>query len=274
MNDQAMVTYHREGHIGYLTLNRPDKRNAMSLAFWHKLGDVIDEAAVDDDARVVILRGAGKSFCAGLELSPDNELFSHLMSPDGATAANKTKLYHEIRRVQNIHTAFERLPMPTIASIHKHCLGAGLELALCADIRLCSADAVFSLPEAKLAFITDVGGLQRLRRLVGAGRAKEISYRGHRFGTDYAERIGLVNEVYPDKEALDAAALGMAEEIAANAPLAVRGAKDVFLFDEESTMEDSLDYNCARSVMILPSEDINEAVTAYLEGRPGKFKGA
>lgn len=274
MNDQAMVTYHREGHIGYLTLNRPDKRNAMSLAFWYKLGEVVEEAAADDDARVVILRGAGKSFCAGLELSPDNELFSHLLSPEGGTAAGKTKLYREIRKVQNVHTAFERLPMPTIAAIHKHCLGAGLELALCADIRLCSADAVFSLPEAKLAFITDVGGLQRLRRLVGAGRAKEISYRGHRFGADYAERIGLMNEVYPDKEALDAAALAMAEEIAANAPLAVRGAKDVFLYDEEANLEDSLEYNCARSVMILPSEDIGEAVTAHLEGRPGVFKGA
>lgn len=274
MEQKPMVTYHRQGHIGYLTLNRPDKRNAMSVTFWHSLGRAVELAAADDEARVLILRGEGKSFCAGLDLSPENELFAAVMSPEGKSAAMKTKLYHEIRRVQNIHTAFERLPMPTIAAVHGHCLGAGLELAVCADFRYASADALFALPEAKLSFITDVGGLQRLQRLLGTAQAREMAFRGHRFDAQKALQIGLINQILPDKAALDQAVLAVAQEIAANPPLAVRGAKDVFLYDQDVPMEESLAYNCARSVMILPNDDMNEAIAAYLEGRTGDFKGA
>jgi len=271
-DNQALVTYHREDHVGYITLNRPDKRNAMNLALWDAVGAAVVAAGADVEARVIILRGAGKCFCAGLDLSPDNELIAMLTGPAGAT--QKMTFYRTVRRLQGIHQALERLPQPVIAAIHGPCLGAGLELALCADIRVCSSDAVFGLPEAKLAIITDVGGLQRLPRAVGPGHAREIAFRGNRFGAERALAVNLVNDVYPDKDMLDAKVREMALEIAGNPPLAVQGAKECFLFDEGMSSQLAQDYNGARSSMIMPSEDLFEAMSAYLQKRQGAFKGA
>ena len=269
---QELVTYHRDGYVGFITLNRSQKLNALNLAVWYSLDRAIAEAEQDTEARVAIVRGEGRSFCAGLDLSPDNDLIPMITSKPGAS--QKTLFYREVKRIQAVHTRLERLSIPTIAAIHGHCLGAGLELVLCCDIRLCTQDAVMALPEARLAIITDVGGLQRLPRVVGQGHAREIAFRGHRFGSNYARSINLVNETYPDKETLDSKALEMAREIAGNPPLAVQGAKDVFLFNNEVPMDQALDFNAARSSMIMPSEDLLEAMSAHLEKRQGKFKGA
>jgi len=269
---ENLVTYHRENHIGFIILNRPDKRNALNPVVWKALGSAIERAEEDSEARVVLLCGAGKSFCAGLDLSPDNELFS--VAGQAPDAAQKVWFFKEVRKVQDIYTRMERLTRPTIALIHGHCLGAGLELVLCCDIRLCTQDTLFAFPEAKLGFITDVGGLQRLPRVVGKGHAREIAFRGHRFDARHAQAIQLVNEVYPNKEALEGKAREMAGEIAGNPPLAVQGAKEVMCFDEGVSLEESLAYNAARSSMIVPSHDLMEAVAAFIEKRQGQFKGA
>ncbi len=272
MGEAELAVYELKENIGYITLNRPEKRNALNLSHWNAIGEKIDQAAKDKEARVVILRGAGKSFCAGLELSPDNEILSMIMDKPGA--AQKLRFYDEVKHLQDIHNRLESMPQPVIAVIHGHCLGAGLELVLCCDFRLCSADAVFALPEARLAIITDVGGLQRLPRVVGEGHAREISYRAHTFGAEKAKSINLVNEVYPDKDSLDEQALAIAKEIASAPPLAVQGAKDVFLYNRQASLQESLDYNAARSAMIMPSEALMEAVAAFMEKRSGVFKGA
>ena len=271
-DDNKPVTYHRDGNVGILTLNRPDKRNALNLAIWKSLDSAIGLAKEDKESRVVLLRGEGKSFCAGLDLSPENELIPIITGEPNAS--QKVRFYDLVKELQEIHTRLENLSTPSIAVIHGHCLGAGLELALCCDIRLCSSDAIFALPEAKLAIITDVGGLQRLPKVVGRGHAREIAFRGHRFDAQRARSINLVNDVYPDKTTLDDKAMEMAREIASNPPLAVQGAKDVFLYNDEVPMDQALDFNAARSSMIMPSEDIFEAMTAYLQKREGKFKGA
>jgi len=271
-DDNKPVTYHRDGNVGILTLNRPDKRNSLNLAIWKSLDSAIGLAKEDKESRVVLLRGEGKSFCAGLDLSPENELIPIITGEPNAS--QKVRFYDLVKELQEIHTRLEKLSTPSIAVIHGHCLGAGLELALCCDIRLCSSDAIFALPEAKLAIITDVGGLQRLPKVVGRGHAREIAFRGHRFDAQRARSINLVNDVYPDKTTLDDKAMEMAREIASNPPLAVQGAKDVFLYNDEVPMDQALDFNAARSSMIMPSEDIFEAMTAYLQKREGKFKGA
>jgi enoyl-CoA hydratase len=277
MSEQAsspdkLVTYRREGYVGFITLNRSQKRNALNLAVWDAIGEAVAEAAADAEARVFIVRGEGPAFCAGLDLSPDNELIP--MISGSASASQKVKFYRAVKHVQEIHNRLERLTRPTIAAIQGHCLGAGLELALCCDIRLCCEGTQFALPEAVLGLITDVGGLQRLPRVVGPAYAREIAFRGSRFDAAWAKEINLVNHLYPDKETLDARALELAEEIAGNPPLAVQGAKEVFLFDEGEGLDESLDYTAARSSMILPSEDLMEALSAYLQKRKGQFKGA
>ncbi|MGO9122532.1 MAG: enoyl-CoA hydratase-related protein [Desulfomonilaceae bacterium] len=269
---EALVTYELRGHIGFITLNRPGKLNAMNSALWEALGEATKAAEQDSEARVILLNGAGKSFSAGLDLSSENQVLSTITNQ--ASASQKTKFFEELKHIQGIHDDFERLRQPTIGVIHGNCLGAGLEIALCCDFRLCSADAKFALPEAKFAIITDVGGLQRLPKVVGRAHAREMAFRGNRIDADRALAIGLVNYVYPDKETLDAAAEEMALEIANNAPLAVQGAKEVFLYSEEAPLDRALDYTAARSSMILPSEDLMEAISAYMQKRNAKFKGA
>ena len=266
-----LVTYERSGHVGVLKLNRPEKRNALNLALWESIGRAVAAMEEDSEARVVVLKGEGQSFCAGLDLSPDNEIISIVTGTPNA--AQKMEFYRTVRHVQQIHTRLERTKTPTIAAIQGHCLGAGLELALCCDMRVCTEDAVFALPEAKLAIITDVGGLQRLPKVVGEGHAREISYRGHRFDAEYARSIGLVNHVYSDVETMAFKTAEIADEIAGNPPLAVQGAKDVFLYNHGVSMDEAMDYTAARSSMIMPSEDIAEAMAAHMQKRPGKFKG-
>lgn len=268
-----LVRFEKKGHVGRIILNRPEKRNAMNLAVWESLDRAITAAAEDPEVRVVVLTGKGKSFCAGIDLGPENELVSAIGDKPGAT--QKLNFFQKIKAVQDIHNRLERLSKPTIAAIHSHCLGAGLELVLCCDIRICTADAIFGLPEATLAFITDVGGLQRLPRVVGRGHAREIAFRGHRFDAERAKMIQLVNDVYTDRDELEAGTNEKAEEIASNPPLAVQGAKDIFLFDDEvGGLKLSLHYNAARSSMILPSEDLFEAMSAKMQKRKGNFKGA
>jgi len=266
------VNYNRQGTIGTIKLNRPEKRNALSLAVWLDLGTAVKEAEEDDEARIVLVKGQGKAFCAGLDLSPDNDIISCISTTP--SASQKIAFYNVLRKIQDIHTRLERVSKPTIAVIQGYCLGAGLELALCCDIRLCSEDAVFALPEAKLAIITDVGGLQRLSRVVGCGHTREIAFRGHRFDAEYAHAIKLVNHVYPDHETLFSEAEKMAQEIASNPPLAVQGAKDVLMFTDRLFLSQSLEYNAARSAMIMPSDDLYEAFAAYMQKREGQFKGS
>jgi enoyl-CoA hydratase len=272
VNRQELVKYHREGHLGFITLSRPEKRNAMNWALWLALEQAVLAAEADKEARVVIVRGEGKTFCAGLDLGPENELLQAIGAAPSAT--QKLDFYRLVRKGQDIFTRLERLPQPTIAAIHAHCLGAGLEMVLCCDMRFCSAETLFGLPEPTLAIITDAGGLQRLPRVVGRGHAREIAFRGHRFNAERARAINLVNDVFPDKAGLDSGVMEIAAEIASNPPLAVLGAKEALLFNEEADLQESLEYTAARSSMILPSEDLYEAIAAFAEKRKGKFKGA
>ena len=200
-----LVTYHREGHVAFITLNRPEKRNAMNAKLWKSSGKRWAWRK-RTEKRVIILKGEGKAFSAGLDLGPENERISVLDGTPGAS--RKAAFFKMVLETQEIHNRLERISRPTIAAIHGYCPGAGLELAACCDIRICSADAVFALPEATLAIITDVGGLQRLPKIVGRGHAREMAFRGHRIDAQKAKRIYLVNDVYPDRESLFAKAHG------------------------------------------------------------------
>ena len=271
MRQGGQVTYESKGFIGTITLNRPEKMNALDFALWLALSEALKSAAQDTEARVILLKGAGDSFCSGLDLSPTSEI-AGLLS-ETASAEQKVRLFDLIRRIQAIHTELEILRVPTIAVIQRHCLGAGLELVCSCDMRLCSADAVFALPEARYGIITDVGGLQRLPRIVGRAKAREMAFRGHTIGADEAKSLGLVNEVFETHELLNAKSGTIAGEIATNPPLAVQGAKEVLLYSEDVPASKSLEYNAARSSMVLPSEDLLEAFKSFLEKRNPEFRG-
>jgi len=160
-----------------------------------------------------------------------------------------------------------------IAAIHGWCIGGGLDLASACDIRLASADAKISLRETKIAIVADLGSLQRVPTLIGQGLTRELAFTGRDIGAEEAKAIGLVNHVYADKDALWAAADALAAQIAANAPLTVRGVKQVLDYSRDHSIDDGLNYVAAWNSAFMASEDLGEAVAAFMNRREPTFKG-
>ena len=262
----------RKGHVAWVFMNRPEKLNACGPDFWREIIDVMAEMDTDDEVRAVVIAGRGKAFTAGIDLvSMASEVPG--ITEKGAMGGVRFKLVKDIIRLQGSITAVEKCRKPVIAAIHGYCIGAGVDLITACDIRLASADATFSVREARIAIVADVGTLQRLPRIVGEGIAKELTYTASDVDAERAKEIHLVNEVYADPSALFAAAGAMAEEIAEQSPLAVMAAKEVIHYCRDKSVADGLDYVANRSANILPSDDFFEAITAFAERRKPRFTG-
>jgi enoyl-CoA hydratase len=178
-----------------------------------------------------------------------------------------------IIRLQASVTAVADCPVPVIAAVHGWCIGGGVDLIAACDIRLASAEAQFSVREAKIAIVADIGSLQRLPAIIGKGHVAELAYTGTDISADRAAAIGLVNHVSPDADAVLVDARAMAAEIAANSPLAVQGTKAVLVAGEDQTVAEGLDYVATWNAAFLSSDDLTEAMTAFMEKRPGNFTG-
>ena len=260
------------GPVGTLWLDRPEKRNAMSQEMWTGFPAAISELGNNSDIRAVVIAGRGKSFCAGLDISSLGETMDQSVPPSGAIA--NLRQMEVTRSFQDGITAIAKCPVPVIAAVHSHCVGAGIDLITACDIRLASADSIFSVRETRIGIVADVGTLQRLPEIVSPGHVAELAYTGKDFDAAHAERIGLVNDVYPDVEAVQAAALKLATEIAANPPLAVRGTKFILQQSENLTKEQSLMLNGLWTLATsLNSNDFLEAVGAFMEKREPNFTG-
>jgi enoyl-CoA hydratase len=179
----------------------------------------------------------------------------------------------EIQRLQAAVTSVAFCRKPVVAAVAGWCVGGGVDLISAADVRLASADARFSIREVRLAIVADVGSLHRLSGLVGEGHLRELSLTGRDFDAHEAERIGLVSRVHPDRDALLSAAHGVAAEIAANPPLAVQGTKQILNEDREDRIARGLRHVAAWNAAFLPSEDLTEAMNAFVERRPGRYGG-
>jgi enoyl-CoA hydratase len=164
-------------------------------------------------------------------------------------------------------------PKPVIAAVHGYCIGGGVDVIAACDIRLASADAVFSVREAKVAIVADLGSLQRLPRILSAGHLAELAFTGKDIDAARARDIGLVNDVLPDSEAVVKAAHELAAEIAANSPVAVQGTKAVLAANDGRTVAEGLDYVATWNSAMLQSDDLTEAMVAFLEKRPPRFTG-
>lgn len=266
-----VLTLEIDNHIATLWLDRPGKRNAMSPEFIADLPRAMAAIGDDDNVRVAIIAGRGKSFCVGIDLAslggrPDGDPVS------GATAS--LRQMQVTRDFQAAISAVAKCPVPVIAAIHSHCIGAGMDLVTACDIRLAAEDALFGVRETKIGIVADVGTLQRLPGIVANGQVAELAYTGKDIGALRAEKIGLVNDVYADADAVYAAALELAAEIAANAPLAVRGTKFILQQGEDLTTEQSLLLNGLWTMATtLNSNDLKEAMQAYLQKRPAQYTG-
>jgi enoyl-CoA hydratase len=204
--------------VATITLNRPESLNALNREVWSGLGRAAIDLGQDGNVRVAVLRGAGeRAFSAGLDVKAAGR-----EGVDAGVPARDT--FNRITAMQMAFNAVENSPVPFIASIHGYCLGGALELSLCCDIRVCSDDSTFSLPEVALGIMPDMGSTQRLPRIIGPGPARELIYTSRRIDATEAERIGLVNHVYARAE-LEAETTRLAHEIAAQNPVAVQNAK-------------------------------------------------
>jgi enoyl-CoA hydratase len=255
-------------HVATVTLTG----TTMPPAFFEELGPLFREVGANADVRAVVLAGAGKAFCHGLDLpAAFGTLGSHLT--EGGMAGARAELLTLIRRWQDNLDAVARCPVPVIAAVHGWCIGGGLDLIAACDVRLASGDARFSLRETKVAIVADLGSLQRLPGIIGQGALRDLAFTGRNLDAERALKLGLVTEVFADREALVAGAQAMAAEIAANPPLTVRGVKDVLNQQAAAPIRAGLDYVSAWNAAFLASEDLMEAFAAFLEGRAPEFKG-
>lgn len=256
----------REHDTLVLTLNRPQKRNALSQDMLMALGEALEKAADDSSLRVVIVHGAGdKAFCSGIDVGL---LFEHLSANPTGERLRKVQ-----RHIQNLFTRLEELEKPTIAAIEGVCMGGGLELALACDLRVASSDARFGFPEARIGMIPDVGGTVRMARLVGPSLAKEWVMTGRQYSCARALELGLINELVVPGDAL-VRAKNLGRELAASAPLAVGWAKRVVDRSLGMSTRDGLELEQDAMTELLPSDDLKEGALAFLEKRPAKFKGS
>lgn len=250
-----------EDGVGWITINQPDKRNAMSLAMWQGLGEAAEAMQAMDAVRVVVLRGAGgQAFAAGADIS---EFEQHR-----ADAAQKQRYAAIAARA---HRGLAALDKPLIAMVQGWCIGGGLALALAADLRFASADARFGIPAARLGLGYEYEGLAALARLVGPSAAKDLLFSARQLAADEALRLGLVNQLLP-AAALEDAVRAYAARVAANAPLTVRAAKAaVRLFERYSAADDA---EVAAAVdRCFDSADYAEGRRAFMDKRTPHFQG-
>ncbi len=266
------LDYSVDGHVAHLRLNAKAKLNAMGPEFWDGMPGLIASITEDRDVRVLVITGAGRAFTAGLDLM---SMMSRLpIGTDGKpNGLRQAKLHQVIRDMQAAITSVERCRVPVIAAVHGPCIGGGVDLITACDIRLCSADAVFSVREVKLAMVADVGTLQRLPAIIGQGAARELALTGRDFDADYAAQIGLVTQVVPDRESVHNAAFDLAREIAANPPLAVEGTKAVMNAATRAATDQGLEYVSAWNAAHLITQDLGVAVTAFVTREKPEYSG-
>ncbi len=264
-----------DGHVATVWLDRAEKRNALGPAFWADLPRVMAAVAAEPEVRAVVVAARGPHFTVGLDLVA----MSGLAGPSSANgdplsmAARARSARSEVLRLQSAVTSVADCPLPVIAAVHGYCIGGGVDLIAACDIRLASADALFSVREAKVAIVADLGSLQRLPHIIGKGHVAELAYTGKDITAARAEAIGLVNQVSTDADEVLGDARALAAEIAANSPLAVQGTKAVLNASEGRSVAEGLEYVATWNAAALASDDLVEAMTAFVEKRPPVFTG-
>jgi enoyl-CoA hydratase len=268
-----VITIDVEGHVATLWLDRPDARNALGSAFWRDLPRAAKALASDRSIRVLVIAAKGPHFTVGLDLKEFGGNFI-AGGTDSSKATSNAKSYEAIRTMQHAVTSIADLEIPVIAAVHGYCIGGGVDLISACDVRLCSSDATFSVREAKVAIVADLGTLQRLPHIVSAGHVAELAFTGKDIGASRAAEIGLVNSVCGQgAEDVLKAAHELADEIAANSPVAVRGTKAVLTANDGRTVAEGLDFVAKWNTMYLHSNDLREAMTAFVERRAPVFNG-
>ncbi len=249
----------RRGRVALITINRPQKLNALNIQTRAEGAAALDELREDESVRVVVITGAGeKAFVAGADIAEF----------EGRTAVTQ----RDVMTQRSLFTAVDTFPKPVIAMINGFCLGGGCELALSCDIRVASEAARFGQPEINLGIIPGGGGTQRLTRLVGEGKAMELILTGDMIDAQHAYNLGLVNMVVPAAD-LEAKTMELANRIAEKSPVALRMAKEAVKTAARANLDEGLRREIDLFALCFSSADKDEGVRAFLEKRKPDFKG-
>jgi len=267
MTDNYLVG-EKSDNIFTITLNRPEKRNAINVEMLTGLCEMVEHQAADPAIRAIILRGEGKVFSAGVDF---NSLGAEVGACLGQAGGGGTGLRALIYKFQQYLNRLEAVEVPLICVMHGRALGLAVELALACDIRLMSEDCIWSMPELKLGVIADVGGTSRLSRLLGPSRAMEILMTGREYSAQQALDWGLINYHYP-AENLIGEAEKMVQDIALTAPLAAGAVKKIIKRGDGVDLMTQQDMEANHNSILLRTEDFQEGIAAMMERRPARWK--
>ena len=253
-------------NIATVNLARVGALNALNFEFSEQIVDTFRLLGGRDDVRAIILKSKAKIFCAGLDLKEAQSNF-------GSTAKSAIEMLDRAKPFLDSCNAMEECPKPVIAAVHGKCIGGGLDLIAACDIRICTEDAIFCLKEAAVAIVADMGVLQRLPLIIGQGFTREMAFTAAEYSARDAVRMGLVNSVYPDMEAMDTAARTLATQIAANGPLGIRCTKEVLNYSRYANVQEGTSLAVHKNMVLFRSNDFRETIKAFLEKRAPQYKG-
>jgi len=254
--------------VATVSLNRPDKANSMNATLWAELQvcfEWLDEAP---SVRAVILAGNGNHFCSGLDLA----MFGSLHGDSSEPSRRAEHLRRTILQLQGNLNAIEKCRKPVLAAINRTCIGGGVDLVCCADMRYATEDAYFSIREIDIGMTADVGTLQRLPRLIAGGVVRELAYTGRNMDAEEARELGFVNRVYEDRDTLMREVMAIAQTISRKSPLALRGSKEMLLYSRDHSVEDSLNYVATWNAGMLSEADLQAGLKAQVEKRQANYE--
>jgi enoyl-CoA hydratase/carnithine racemase len=253
--------------VATVTLNRPDKLNAVSPAVFDGLYEAGERIAADDEVRAVLIRGEGRAFCSGLDLASLQAFGSEDAAGNGDNSGDRVP-----NRAQGGFSVWQRMSKPVVAAVQGYALGAGFQLALAADIRIAAEDAVMSVFEITYGLVPDLGGTQLLPRIVGPARAKELIWTAHRMSAEEALAWGIVNRVVPVAR-LEEEARTLVADLAARPPLPIRFTKELVEKAGKVPLEEGMRAEIEAQIRCITSNDMREAVAAAFEKRQGTYSG-
>ncbi|MEM7741450.1 MAG: enoyl-CoA hydratase-related protein [Pseudomonadota bacterium] len=264
MTKQFRISH--DGPVATLTLSTPEKRNAMEAPFWEDLPEAVRELDQSGETRVLVIASEGPHFSAGIDLSV---LASS--TPKNLGAAGGIDFYHTVKRMQDTFSCLETARIPVIAAIQGGCFGAGVDLVTACDLRVCAEDSFFTIYEIVVGMTADVGTFPRIVNLLPEAIVRELSYTGRKLSAEEALKYGFVNRVAADAQASLASAYELAHEIAAKAPMAVAGCKDIITYSRDHTTDEALDRIALWNAFMLHESEVMAAMAAKQTGEPGNF---